>query len=113
MARVQTNGNKTDTTMADLTDQIETLRRDLSALTGTISDLGKAKGSALSDAAAHKVADTVESAQEKGADAVEFASARAKAAQAQANNFVHAQPGAALGIAAGIGFLVGMMSTRR
>ncbi|MBZ8118931.1 DUF883 family protein [Roseovarius sp. LXJ103] len=109
MARAQTNSSKNDTTPADLTDQIETLRNDLSMLTETIADMGKAKGEALSDAAARKAA----RAQEKGADAVEYATERAQAAQSQANAFVHNQPAAALGIAAGLGFLIGMISTRR
>ncbi|WP_297340478.1 DUF883 domain-containing protein [Pseudophaeobacter sp.] len=109
MARALTNGSKNETTVADLTDQIETLRKDLSALTGTMADLGKSKGADLTDAAAQQA----EAVREKGAEVVEVASKRAKAVQHQANDFVQTQPATALGIAAGVGFLVGIMSTRR
>lgn len=109
MARALNDVSKNDATVADLTDQIDVLRRDLSALTGTMADLGKAKGSELTSAAAQQV----DAAREKGAEAVEFASQRAKVAQHQANDFIQSQPATALGIAAGVGFLVGMMSTRR
>lgn len=109
MARTTTNGSAQETTVADLSDQIETLRKDLSDLTGTISDFGKSKRANLTEAAAHKI----DEAREKGIHAAEAVTARAKDVQEQANDFVKAQPATALGIAAGLGFLVGMLNARR
>ncbi|MHA6263310.1 DUF883 family protein [Arenibacterium sp. CAU 1754] len=109
MARTSTNGSKADTTVADLSEQIAILRNDLSDLSGTIAGLGKTKTAELKDAAAQQA----DVAREKGAKAAEYVSERAHEAQAQANDFVKTQPGAALGIAAGLGFLVGYLSSRR
>ena len=109
MSRTATLATHNETTVADLTAEIQTLRNDLSSLTGTIADLAKTKGNHVSQAAAEQA----DLAQQKAHEATEFVSARAKAAQHQAEDFVKQQPATALGIAAGIGFLVGMMSTRR
>lgn len=102
MAQTTTNGKPQDTTVADLSAQIEVLRKDLSELTGTIAGLGKTKSAELSEAA-----------RQKGAETVEFLSTRAREAQTQASSFVAQQPATALGIAAGAGFLVGFLSSRR
>lgn len=108
MAR-STNGTEAETTISDLKEQIAILRSDLGELSGTIAGLGKSKSNELKDATAQHA----EAAREKGAEAAEFVSAQAKQAQTQANDFVKSQPGAALGIAAGFGFLVGYLSSRR
>ncbi|GGA19290.1 DUF883 family protein [Neptunicoccus cionae] len=109
MARTSANGSGKDATVADLSAQIETLRKDLSALSGTINDLGKAKKAELKEAAT----DRVDAAREKGAEAAEAVTNRAKEVHEQANDFVKSQPATALGIAAGLGFLVGMLNARR
>ena len=62
MARASTNGSTKDVSVQDLTDQIETLRKDLSDLTTTMADMGKAKKAQLADAAAQQV----ETARQKG-----------------------------------------------
>lgn len=109
MARTNTNGSSSDVSVADLTDQIETLRKDLSDLTGTIADIGKTKKAQLADAAAQQV----ETARQKGIETADLLGNHARDVQGQANDFVKSQPATALGIAAGVGFLVGLMSTRR
>lgn len=109
MARTSANGSGKDASVADLSAQIETLRKDLSALTGTINDLGKAKSAELTEAAT----DRVDAAREKGAQAAQAVTDRAKEVHEQANDFVKSQPATALGIAAGLGFLVGMLNARR
>jgi ElaB/YqjD/DUF883 family membrane-anchored ribosome-binding protein len=83
-------GNKS-TSIDDLAAQIETLKSDLSKLTHSLSDYGVAK----TEAAA--------------------ASARDKATEAQlhAEEFVRTQPATSIGLAAGLGFLVGMITARR
>lgn len=109
MARASTNGSTKDVSVADLTSQIETLRKDLSDLTGTIADLGRSKKAELSDAAAQQV----DAARKKGIETADILGDHARDVQGQANDFVKSQPATALGIAAGVGFLVGLMSTRR
>ena len=94
---------------SDLAEQVETLRNDLSALTQTIADLGKQKGEHTIDAAKEKAADV----RDRAVDQAEAARCQAMELQGQANDFVRNQPAAALGIAAGIGFLVGFMGTRK
>ncbi|WP_069298394.1 DUF883 family protein [Neptunicoccus sediminis] len=110
MARTSANGSGKDATVADLSAQIETLRKDLSALTGTINDLGKAKSAELTEAATDRVE---AAAREKGAQTAQAVTDRAKEVHEQANDFVKSQPATALGIAAGLGFLVGMLNARR
>lgn len=102
MVRIASEATAGEPTLQDLNNQISVLRRDMSSLTSTIADLSKSKAADLSSIAREKAAET--------ADQI---AARARAVQAQANDFVAAQPGTALGIAAGAGFLVGMMLSGR
>lgn len=105
----RTNGKADGPTADDLAKQIEALQDDLGALTQTIADMGKAKGQAAVSATKAKLAD----ARDNVADHAETARAQAAELHGQANDFVKNQPAAALGIAAGLGFLIGMMTTRK
>lgn len=98
-----------NTTANDVADQIATLRNDVSDLTRLIGELGKAKGGELSDAAKDKAEELRKRAQTQ----VDVVADHAAAAQDQANDFIKNQPAAALGIAAGLGFLVGFISSRK
>lgn len=89
-------------TVDELSAQIETLRKDLSSLTVTITELGREKKSELTD-----------TARRKKAEAEEYISTQARDARDQATEFVSTQPATALGIAAGIGFLIGCLTSRR
>ncbi|WP_088634175.1 YqjD family protein [Phaeobacter sp. 22II1-1F12B] len=89
-------------TVDELSAQIETLRKDLSSLTETITELGREKKSELTD-----------TARRKKAEAEEYISTQARDARDQATEFVSTQPATALGIAAGIGFLIGCLTSRR
>ncbi|MGJ8546552.1 MAG: DUF883 family protein [Sulfitobacter sp.] len=109
MARTSVNGSNAEPNLADLREQIDALRQDLHGLTGTIAEIGKAKGDKLSEAANQQY----EAARQKGSEAADYARARARDVEHQARDFVNEQPTMALGIAAGAGFLVGMLSTRR
>jgi ElaB/YqjD/DUF883 family membrane-anchored ribosome-binding protein len=108
MANVTTNGTSSSdlkpssVSVEDLSKQIETLRKDLSKLTSSVADYGRGKADDLTTAA-----------RVKSAEAADELSARARDAQAQANQFITTQPGLALGIAAGAGFLVGLLTSRR
>lgn len=91
-----------DVTIDELSAQIETLKNDLSTLTSTLSDYGVGKAEEVKQTAQQK--------------AQEFKSAgRDKAIEAQLHTeeFVKTQPATALGLAAGLGFLVGMITSRR
>lgn len=83
-------GNK-DISIDDLAEQIDNLKNDLSSLTKMLSDLGAAKADDVTTAAKDK--------------AIE--------AQLHAEEFVRTQPATSLGLAAGLGFLVGMITARR
>lgn len=89
-------------TVDELSAQIETLRKDLSSLTETITELGREKKSELTD-----------TARRKKAEAEAYISTQARDARDQATEFVSTQPATALGIAAGIGFLIGCLTSRR
>ncbi|PTX57070.1 ElaB/YqjD/DUF883 family membrane-anchored ribosome-binding protein [Litoreibacter ponti] len=109
MARKLAEVTNSNASADDVAAQLDTLRKDVSDLTSLIADLGKAKGGEISDAAKAKVDELHASARERAA----AASDQAAALQGQANDFIKNQPAAALGIAAGLGFLVGLMSSRK
>lgn len=94
--------NGKDVTISDLSDQIEILKADIASLTGTLSDYGKAKGAEAAKTAKDTVSDAALEARVKALDA-----------QKQAEDFIRTQPATALGLAAGIGFLVGLITSRR
>ena len=99
---IPTNGKTNDVSVDDLSKQISTLRKDMLALTSSVADYGRAKKDELTTGA-----------MVKGSEAIDEVTARAREAQAQANQFVTTQPGLALGLAAGAGFLVGLLTSRR
>ena len=102
-------GIGSNATPADVADQMEILRADISALTSTVSELAQLKGAELSQAAKDQIA----AAKKTAATQVDAAKDQALQLQDQANEFARNQPVAALGIAAGLGFLIGMMMTRK
>ncbi|WP_415404424.1 DUF883 family protein [Tateyamaria sp. SN3-11] len=106
-SKLQTLNKTTDT--GDLAAQVETLRHDLASLTQTIADLGRAKGDEAVSAAKSKMADV----REQAADTAETARLQAMEMQDKADTFIKNQPATALGIAAGVGFLVGFLGSRK
>lgn len=108
MARTQTNGS-VEQTSADLSAQIETLKADVAELTKVMGDYGRAQKAQLGATAE----DSFEAAKQKGAETAEYARQQARDAYAGAEKTVRANPAASVGIAAGVGFLVGLLATRR
>ncbi|WP_299564714.1 DUF883 domain-containing protein [uncultured Sulfitobacter sp.] len=104
MAKAGTSSlsDKKDVTVEDLSVQIEILKDDLASLTNSISEYGSAKTHQATDAARAKATEL----RTAGRD-------RAAASYEQAEDFVRTQPATALGIAAGLGFLMGIFSTSR
>jgi ElaB/YqjD/DUF883 family membrane-anchored ribosome-binding protein len=103
------NGDNEPLTSADLAQQLTTLRGDFDGLTQIIKDLAATKkDEAISVAqsrmseAAHVVANQVETARLHG-----------MVLQDRAAGFVRNQPIAAVGIAAGMGVLLGVLANRR
>lgn len=99
----------TSSDTSDLAAQIDTLRNDIAALAQTVGDIGKARGEEAVNAAKGKV----DAVRDQAADAADTARLRAMEFQDQADNFIKTQPGTALGVAAGIGFLIGFFGSRR
>jgi len=89
-------------TMEELADQVATLRNDIATLTNTLGEYGKMKSSEVSGQAKEMLSDLSTAGRVKAVEA-----------QAKAEDFITTQPATALGIAAGIGFLVGIVSARR
>lgn len=101
MAKSTTSING-DVSVEDLSAQIDILKTDLSNLTHALSDYGISKSNEASQAARETVANVSAASRKKAYEA-----------QAQAEEFVHSQPATALGLAAGLGFLIGMMTARK
>lgn len=117
MAQARTNG-KADVT--DVTAQIDTIKQDIAALTALMTEVAQdkkdqAKTHAASKAAEFKASatETVGQAQIRAKEAGDKLRSDAEAAYLKAEDTVRQQPAMAVGIAAGIGFLVGSMMARR
>lgn len=93
----------------DLSKQVAVLREDIANLTAIVADYSKAQGAQLKSRVEHKAADIAET----GALAAKAAQATAKVAYTDAENTIRENPASAVGIAAGLGFLVGFLTSRR
>lgn len=103
MAR-QTSGD-TETAkpeLEDLADQIDTLKADLAELTASIGRFGAAKRDEFA-----------ESAKARGRAGFAAVDEAAHELHRSADDFMRTQPATTLGIAAGIGFLVGLLLAKR
>jgi ElaB/YqjD/DUF883 family membrane-anchored ribosome-binding protein len=110
MARATTSSSSHDEpSVSDLAKQIETLQKDLGDLTSLMKDMGEAQAARLSEQAEAKVKEL----RDKGKHAAHAARDQAEDMHAQANAYIREQPATALGIAAGLGFLVGLLISRR
>lgn len=85
----------------DLEAQINALRQDFSKLIDSLGAAGDAKASAFK-----------EKAQGKAKSAYAAAETEARRAEHEISSFVQERPYAALGIAAGIGFLAALLARR-
>lgn len=92
-----------------LSEQIATLRNDVSALTELIGDIGKARGRE----AKRRVEEKAHEARDRGEEALREAGARVAELEHGARDSIRANPFQAIGIAAGIGFLAGYLGSRR
>lgn len=93
----------------DLSTQVAVLRDDIATLTAIVAGYGKAQADQLQSAAAEKAAGLAKA----GANAAHSAKATAEVAYSDAEDAIRANPATAVGIAAGLGFLVGLLTSRR
>jgi ElaB/YqjD/DUF883 family membrane-anchored ribosome-binding protein len=87
------------------------LVEDVKVLTKDVQDLLKATASVVGEKAAEarvKVEESLKVAQDKLATVQETVKARGKEAVAATDEYVHENPWNAVGIAAGVGFLLGL-----
>lgn len=99
---VNGNGTHENISVQDLSEQLEILKNDIAGLSTTLGEYTRAKGHEATATAKAKAHDLAEGGREKALEA-----------QMQAEEFVRTQPASALGIAAGLGFLVGVFTARR
>lgn len=93
----------------DLSKQMAVLREDIANLTAIVAEYGKAQAGQLQTAATDKASNLAKA----GANAAHSAKATAELAYSDAEDTIRANPATAVGIAAGLGFLVGLLTTRR
>ena len=96
-------------TSDELQAQLTTLRQEIGSITETLTAMAKTQKEGLADAA-HR---GYEQVRDRGADAISSAQQKATELNDQAHEFVHEKPGLALGIAAALGFAVGVLATSR
>lgn len=110
MARSTTsNGSAATASADDVRNQIAALQADVAQLTKTVGDYGRARGDEAKAAATKKA----EELRLRADHLRHEAETQLKTGYAQAETAVRDNPAAAVGIAAGLGFLVGLLSARR
>ena len=92
-----------------LSQQIAELRDDLSEISHTIAQLGASSR----DAASRQVRDTAVHLRERGERGLRSAQHQAEELGHQATDAVRSQPALAVGVAVGLGFLLGYLSGRK
>jgi len=108
MARADTtNSPKSD--IDDLSAQIATLKKDVSALTKTLGELGVHSKDAAINGARRKASEAYDAGE------AQFNAAREQAERAgqYAADTVRAQPATSMAVAVGVGFMLGMLTSRR
>ena len=109
MARAATNGGNAEPTTADLQEQMNALKQDIANLGATLGEYGRSTGEQLKSAAKEQA----QYLRAKGEDGVAQAQKTAANAYHQAENSVRDNPATAVGIAAAVGFIVGLAAGRR
>lgn len=99
----------TETTTEDLAAQVEALKADIAALTHSLGDYGRTQGAHLAETAR----ESAKSARSSGEAELEHLRSKVNDLSRQAEDFVAHKPGVALGVAAGLGFLAGLVLSRR
>ncbi|MGR3365127.1 MAG: DUF883 family protein [Maritimibacter harenae] len=109
MANAQTSSNGVDKDVKDLQDQIAQLKADVSDLTTTLKEVGNSASAEAKDRAAKKAKKARAKTEKAARDAQDSALHYYKTAEGQ----VRQNPATSVGIAAGVGFLVGLFLSRK
>jgi ElaB/YqjD/DUF883 family membrane-anchored ribosome-binding protein len=109
MAQSRTTDASPQKDIDQLSEQIATLRQDISDISQTLSGLGRSSRDAASEQARQKAADLRDAGQRQ----MHNAQYRAEEMGQQAADQVRNQPAAAVGLAVGLGFLLGFMTGRK
>lgn len=109
MAQAKSTVKPTDSETQALAEQMAELRADIAGITKTLSEMGAARG----DAALESAQNTVASLRNQGEKVLKDAQARAETIGQQAAETVREQPATAVGLAVGLGFLLGFISGRK
>ena len=109
-AKTPSNGTVTGSSDYDaLNDQVKTLKSDLASLTEMLTDIGVRRKDETVEAARARAKRMRAEASDRYDEAVDYAND----ARDQAFDAVRRQPGTAMAIAVGVGFLAGVLSGRR
>lgn len=93
----------------DVSKQMAVLRDDVTKLTELVAEYGKAQGQYMKAEAANKANQIAES----GKEVASTTQTKVQDSFHDAEDAVRKNPTAAVGIAAGLGFLVGLLASRR
>ncbi len=96
-------------TTADLQAELVALKKDIASLGATLGEYGKARGEEF----AHAASERAQYLRARGEEGVAHARDSATKAYRQAEDSVRENPATAVGIAAALGFLVGLFASRR
>ncbi|APX13050.1 DUF883 family protein [Tateyamaria omphalii] len=114
----QVKNGKTDT--SDVTAQIEVIKSDIAALTALMGDMAsqraegaKANAAGMADKVKQTAADQATLAQLRAQEMGASARTAAEDGYAKTEEAIRQQPAMAVGIAASVGFLIGLLATRR
>jgi ElaB/YqjD/DUF883 family membrane-anchored ribosome-binding protein len=97
------------TTAADIGAQLGALKADVAALTVTLGQFAKAQKNNLTNTASNGI----HALRDGAVDQVDAARRMGEKSYANAENMVRNHPAGSIAVAAGVGFLVGMVATRR
>lgn len=109
MAQVKAANDAAQDNVDDLAEQMKILRSDIAAISKTLGDLGVNTKDAALRTARQKAADLRETSEEQ----LHYAQLRAEEMGQQAVDAVRKQPATAVGLAVGVGFLLGFISGRK
>ncbi|MEM6727771.1 MAG: hypothetical protein AAF618_04665 [Pseudomonadota bacterium] len=109
MAHTQINGTDRAPTVEELSEQIKQLKEELARIGNTVGSIAETGGSVARKEAAAQMEGLRETAEAAGAQAQKSVMEGA----AELERAARQNPGMALGIVAGLGFLFGYMTARK
>lgn len=109
MAQSKSAAKVSNAEVEQLTDQIDALKSDIVTISKTLTEMGAARRDAIASGASEKVAQL----RSTGEKHLKDAQIKAEDMASQTADAVRRQPAAAVGIAVGVGFILGFLSGRK